>query len=276
MDIGIDSLLVERGTVEDSSIFHPSISRLTSPTRRASQFFKFLSDDQDSIYHSAPSSSNQLPSPHGSYSMETVISSTVEDDITRNATNIPVLHVRDGPKEIHAKVSLAPRRRLSSLPLPPTQPHSQMINKTSPKKPVPLGRRTPFDELRNGEGSDSHAIPRNDSSRSVSVASSVYLHIERPEIVTDSDPYTPIPQQRTTEKGRGRHGMGGENVPPNAPARPTRGQGRKYNSRDCQCPRPTRPKEKPQNISLSKLTSNDSSTSTSESTQLRRNGVLDF
>ena len=268
MDVGIDSLQVERGTAEDSSmILHSPLISLTSPTRRASQFFKFLSEggSPQGLIHA----SDQLPSPHGSHLLETVIQSTVEDDKTTRA----ILYVRDGPKEGHARVSPAPRRHLPTAPANPlpTQPHHHTINKVLPSKPSPLGHRIPFDELRNGEGSDSHVVPRNVSSRSVSVASSVYPHIERSELGMDSDPYTPVPPRRTVEGRRGRHSMVGENIPPNAPARAARRQPRKSISRDCHCPRPARRKENSQNIS-SKIPSIEQNTSTL--THLCKNGVL--
>ncbi|KAF8523604.1 hypothetical protein JB92DRAFT_1543121 [Gautieria morchelliformis] len=171
-----------------------------------------------------------------------------------------MLHVRDGPKESLTQISPAPRRRLKTTRTPsvPTQPQLKATSRVPRPKPPPLGQRTPFDELRNADGSDTHVAPRSVSSRSVSVASSVYPHIERQELGVDADPYTPLPTRRTVEGKSGRHSVIGENNPPNAPARPTRGQARKHTSRDRQCARPARHKA---SVLPSKHTSNEQSTS---------------
>jgi hypothetical protein len=267
MDVDIDSLQVERGTAENSSMMTNSpVIRLTSPTRRASQFFKFLSEGVDPPTQGLGPlpdprlSSNQPPSPHGSRSKQSSTSRTVEDDRSSRGTSIPILYVRDGPKESLTQISPAPRRRPQTPRTPPvpTQPQLKATSRALRPKLPPLGHRPPFDELRNADGSDTHVAPRNVSpGRSVSVASSVYPYIERQDR-TDTAPCTPPPKRRSVEERKERHGVVGENIPPNAPARPARGQARKYTSRDCQRVRPSRHKE---SVLPSKHTSTEQSTS---------------
>ena len=125
MDIGIDSLQVEHGTVEDSlMIIHPPVIGLTNPTCHASQFIKSLSEEHTSqgLLRHPNMSSKQPPSPHGSFSAETALPSAVEDDKTSHATNIS-LHMGNGLKESNAQVSPAPPRDIGS-PFAPSAPDS--------------------------------------------------------------------------------------------------------------------------------------------------------
>ena len=266
IDVGIDSLQVERGTAEDSSMaIHLPVLGLTSPTRRASQFFKFLSEATDS--QTLGGLSDLLPSaiepssPIGSHAIQTTALSTV-DDKTNHTTKIPVLFVRDGPKENFAQVSPAPRRRVqaSHSTSRPTYTPTQTPAKAVRPKPSPLGHRMPLDELRNAD--ESSIMPRNVSNRSVSVASSVRPYIEKQATGGDTDPYTPIPSRRTSEGRREHHSMVRENIPPNAPARPVRGQARKYSSRES---KPQRRKETTHSISPSKSVLNEPNIITSGS-----------
>ena len=242
-DAGIDSMQAERGTVEDSSlILHPAVMTLTSPTRRASQFFKFLSErgcdrpvsdfpraaesDANETHVAAPPSPSPSPSkfdlPDLRASRHPVLPSSTLDAAGG-------LAVRDGPKQNHALVSPAPRHRTFPPPLPPVpaQNRPKMTKPLGVKQPG-LGHRPPFDELHNA--GDSAPGMRNISgastARSVSVASSVYPQIETQALVLVSDPYTPVPLRGE----RVRHATE-QNVPPDAPARPVRGQGRKQVAR---------------------------------------------
>jgi hypothetical protein len=222
---------------------------LTSPTRRASQFFKFLSEVEhdcpvpdlprapgtDSREPSAPSppspstSKPVPPSPRGPRSLHprpSLTSSTAPptaDHQPNLRTNTATLIVRDGPKQSQTHVSPAPRRHPPPLPPVPAQYQSQ-TTKPLRAKPAVLGHRVPFDELRNADADAPSArkVSVTATARSVSVASSVYPQIETQDPALDPDPYTPLPPRRPRE----RHAAG-ENVPPNAPARPVRGQTRK-------------------------------------------------
>lgn len=283
IDVGIDSMQVERGTAEDSSMaVYSPVAGLTSPTRRASQFFRFLAEgadptpDHDS---NSVSSTAQPSSLHDSHSITTTTSTAVDDKTNLGTTKIPVLFVRDGPRESFAQVSPAPRRRIQTTHAPTVPPTRtpQLTAKAARQKPSPLGHRTPLDERRN-DGSDPKTTqPRNVSSRTVSVASSVYPNIERQATGTDGDPYTPVPSRRATDGKRAHHGMVGENAPPCAPARPVRGQARKYTSRDCQCPRPTRRKSEntPPTRSLSRSSLNELNTHISSPRKLGASSALD-
>lgn len=134
------------------------------------------------------------------------------------------ISIREGPKESLAQLSPAPRRRQCPLPLPPIPPEFQL--KPLQSKPPPLGHHAPTSERLDAEHI---GVPRNVSIRTVSVASSVHPQIEMSlDTKTDVDPYTPTPRRST---GEGKRYDVRKNIPPNAPARPVRGQARNFYDR---------------------------------------------